>query len=768
MNNLFGKSKEPFWQQAYTDLLKFVILLRRLVDGYTTFAEVYRYILEDSKIESEISALKTTLTQPPEVIVVPLANYELQVVGIPWTNWFQDGPGHMAHQYSAELESALHEHQVPFEVRRAKGTAWIERKHQLDAVDRWFTHGWRRLDHRLRSSITEGIVVFLSLFDENPAVHRTFCPPRSAYASPPKPGEPRPLAPLEELLESGHVLALNFPVGLNPGLARALGVMLKLDFQRAVLQRIPKIAAHPERTWRDLLFVCDEYHAFATVGETDPTGDERTFALSRQARLIPIVATQSVSSLRSALPGDESWRTLLQCFRTKLFLATSDEFTARAAADLCGRRDRLKAHYTLSEGGQGAHISLLTGRATAAKQTVSASKSYAPHHEYIFSPRVFTELQNAQAIALPYDGLNPMRPQFCYLKPHYLDVQTSYFDHLAQRCPMSSLDRILPFLRPIEDLLLDPTVTEVMVNDGGRRVFVERDGTVESVPERTLETRNLTVAIKNIARACGDEISDVQPLLDARLEDGSRVAAMFPPCAVAGPVLTIRKFTRRYTLDDLIGVGSITPSTASELVAAVSCEKNILISGGTGTGKTTLLNALAAHIPDRDRIVLIEETAEIHLDKPNVLRLEARRAQAPLGQEAPLPPVTIADLLRAALRHRPDRILVGEVRGAEAFDLLQALNTGHLGSLSTIHANSAEQAFTRLAHCVLTANVGLPHRSTREAIALAIHLVVHIARVGSHRRVTELVAVREYDGNADRFVLESRLKERPVPEGAVL
>jgi hypothetical protein len=432
VNNLFGKSKEPFWQQAYTDLLKFVILLRRLVDGYTTFAEVYRYILEDSKIESEISALKATLTQPPEVIVVPLANYELQVVGIPWTNWFQDGPGHMAHQYSAELESALHEQQVPFEVRRAKGTAWIERKHQLDAVDRWFTHGWRRLDHRLRSSITEGIVVFLSLFDENPAVHRTFCPPRSAYASPPKPGEPRPLAPLEELLESGHVLALNFPVGLNPGLARALGVMLKLDFQRAVLQRIPKIGAHPERTWRDLLFVCDEYHAFATVGETDPTGDERTFALSRQARLIPIVATQSVSSLRSALPGDESWRTLLQCFRTKLFLATSDEFTARAAADLCGRRDRLKAHYTLSEGGQGAHISLLTGRATAAKQTVSASKSYAPHHEYIFSPRVFTELQNAQAIALPYDGLNPMRPQFCYLKPHYLDVQTSYFDHLAR------------------------------------------------------------------------------------------------------------------------------------------------------------------------------------------------------------------------------------------------------------------------------------------------------------------------------------------------
>ena len=555
---------------------------------------------------------------------------------------------------------------------------------------------------------------------------------------------------------------------LNPGLARAVGVMLKLDFQRAVIQRIPKIAAHPERIWRDLLFVCDEYHAFATVGETDPTGDERTFALSRQARLIPIVATQSISSLRSALPGDESWRTLLQCFRTKLFLATSDEFTARAAADLCGRRDRLKAHYTLSEGRpERTHLPADGQGRPPARQTVSASKSYAPHHEYIFSPRVFTELQNAAghrvavrrpqsdaaAVLLPEATL-PGRPDEL-LRPG------------GTGAVVSSLDRILPFLKPIEDLLSDPTITEVMVNDGGRHIFVERDGTIEAVPDRTLETRNLTVAIKNIARACGDEISDAQPLLDARLEDGSRVAAMFPPCAVAGPVLTIRKFTRRYSLDDLVAIASLTAATASELTSAIATEQNVLISGGTGTGKTTLLNALAAHIPDRDRIVLIEETAEIHLNKPDVVRLEARRAQPALGQEAPLPPVTIADLLRAALRHRPDRILVGEVRGAEAFDLLQALNTGHLGSLSTIHANSAEQALTRLAHCVLIANVGLPHRSVREAIGLAIHLVVHIGRIGGHRRVTQVAAVRGYDVPSDRFLLESRLLDHPTPQGAL-
>lgn len=432
LNNLFGKSKEPFWQQAYTDLLKFVILLRRISDGYTTFSEVYRYILEDGRIDQDIRRVKAALAEPPDVVRLRREDHRLYCGDAPWTHWYVEDPDHVAHPYEAALETFLDAKHVPYRVQRATGTGWAARKHQVEAVERWYLHGWSKLDGRLRSSIVEGIVVFLSLFDDSPAVHRAFCPPRSAYADDPKPGDPRPLARLDTLLESGHVLALNFPVGMNPGLARILGVMLKLDFQRAVLQRIPRIAADPTHTWRDLLFACDEYHAFATVGETDPTGDERTFALSRQARLIPIVATQSISSLRSALPGEESWRTLLQCFRTKIFLATSDEFTARTAADLCGRRDRLKPHYTISESSRDAHISLLTGRPTAGRQSLSASKSYAPHHEYIFSPRVFTELQNAQAIAVPYDGINPLPPQYCYLKPHYLDVQTSYFDHLAR------------------------------------------------------------------------------------------------------------------------------------------------------------------------------------------------------------------------------------------------------------------------------------------------------------------------------------------------
>src|SRR5688572_447998 len=431
LNNLFGRGKEPFWQQAYTDLLKFVISLRRIAEGYTTLSEVYRYVINDSQIDRDIRDLTAQFREPREVLVVSNHDYET-IRRAPWTLWEKLGPREMAHQYRPDLEGFLAAHDITFSVRKGTQAICADRQHRLEAIKRWFNGPWMKLDNKVKASIVEGVVVFLSLFDENPDVYRAFCPERSAYANPPQPGEPQPLPPLEELVEKGRVLGLNFPVALNPALARGLGVMLKLDFQRAVLNRIPKITANPDSSWRDILFVADEYHAFATVGETDPTGDERAFALSRQARLIPIVATQSISSLRSALAGDDAWRTLLQCFRTKVFLATSDEFTARIAAELCGRADRLKARYTLAEGGHGAHISLLSGRATASKQTLSASKTYSLESDFIFQPRVFTELQHAQAIVVPYDGLNPLPPQYCYLKPYYLDPQVSYFEHVAQ------------------------------------------------------------------------------------------------------------------------------------------------------------------------------------------------------------------------------------------------------------------------------------------------------------------------------------------------
>lgn len=301
---------------------------------------------------------------------------------------------------------------------------------------------------------------------------------------------------------------------------------------------------------------------------------------------------------------------------------------------------------------------------------------------------------------------------------------------------MSSMERILPFLRPLKDLLADPDITEVMVNAGGRRVFVERAGRLHHVEGRVLEPRNLTVAIKNIARACGDEISEHQPILDARLEDGSRVAAMFPPCSVDGPTLTVRKFGRRYALNDLVAGGMLAEEQADVLRSAVLDGRNILISGGTGTGKTTLLNALASTIPPRERVVLIEETSEIQLDLPNVVRFEARRAVAPIGQEAATLAVTISELVRATLRHRPDRIILGEVRGSEAVDLLQALNTGHRGSLSTIHANTADQATVRLAHCAAAAQTGLSLTAVEEAVRRVIDVVVHLDRRNGSRAVS--------------------------------
>ena len=234
-----------------------------------------------------------------------------------------------------------------------------------------------------------------------------------------------------DLIEQGRVVALNFPVSMNPGLAKTIGTMLKQDFQRAVLNRIPRMEMQPERHWREVMFLCDEYQSFATVGENEPSGDEKFFSLARQAKCIPIVATQSISSLRSTLTG-ESWRTLLQTFRTKIFLALSDDFSARIASELCGKEEQLKLSYTISENDQDAGVSVLTGRATAHKATISTSKTYNLQRDWVFEPKIFAELKNAQAIVLAYDGVNPHPPTYCYLKPYYLDPNISYFRQLER------------------------------------------------------------------------------------------------------------------------------------------------------------------------------------------------------------------------------------------------------------------------------------------------------------------------------------------------
>src|SRR5215831_6692765 len=300
-------------------------------------------------------------------------------------------------------------------------------------------------------------------------------------------------------------------------------------------------------------------------------------------------------------------------------------------------------------------------------------------------------------------------------------------------------ETILPFLRPIEHLILDPDISEIMVNSGSR-IFVEKNGELAPVPGITISEQALCAAVKNIARRLGDDISEAKPILDSRLPDGSRVAAVLPPCSIDGITLTIRKFnTRHFTIADLIQNGTLNTNTAKFLQERVGSRQNILISGGTGTGKTTLLNILADFIPDEERILLIEDTAELNVRKNNLVRFETRREQTGI------PAVTIRDLLKAALRHRPDRIIVGEVRGGEAFDLLQALNTGHSGSLCTLHANSARQAIARFADCVLQSGVDLPHKAIVANIANSVELLIHIDRVRGQRKITELLEISGFD-----------------------
>jgi pilus assembly protein CpaF len=285
---------------------------------------------------------------------------------------------------------------------------------------------------------------------------------------------------------------------------------------------------------------------------------------------------------------------------------------------------------------------------------------------------------------------------------------------------------------PLERLLADDTVTEVMVN-GPEHVYVERAGKIERADAHFVDDAHVMRIIDKIVSQVGRRVDESSPMVDARLPDGSRVNAIVPPLALSGPTLTIRKFSRDpYTINDLITFGTLSARAAQFLGACVKGKLNVLISGGTGTGKTTTLNAVSAFIPSDERIVTIEDAAELQLQQQHVITLESRPPNIEGSGE-----VKIRDLVRNALRMRPDRIIVGEVRGAETLDMLQAMNTGHEGSLTTIHANSPRDALSRLETLVLTAGVELPHRAIREQIASAFDVLVQIERlVDGTRRVS--------------------------------
>ena len=579
LNQLFGKGKEPFWQQAYTNLVRWIIELHRVFpDRWVTLQQVYRCAIDPQLFAAKIEAAEKlsddlntgTVFIKPDVLEAQLAHL------VQW-NWTRT-PGGQRQQavYTRPLKAKLDENKIEHQIAWKQGPGEDTRE-RVAAIKRWFDHDWQALDNKIKSSIVEGVSVFLSMFDM-PDVAKVFCPaapaitddpqaiilqaqikrvkaekdaaaaepvtetepepepddnppqaeaaepkpkpddetaqaeaakpetetvkaaepepddnppqvhakpgeirytwggqPKAAGAEPVKAAEPEPepvkaaepdkpteqpwividaepddeaadpstdsnprptleqaaitrhLPPIYRLIEQGKVLALNMPAGINPALSRAVGVMLKNAWLQALLMRPAQMKANPGTYFRPAVFICDEYQAFASVGEEDPSGDEKSFALTRQCRCIPIVATQSISSLRAVLGSSEAWRSLLQTLRTRIFLSLSDDASAKIASELCGQVAKIKESYTISETSKRSEVSPLSGRAGGGGGSMGATKSFREQREAVFHPRDFALLSNCQAICLPYDGAQSLEPRRVYLKPHYLPAEHSYW-----------------------------------------------------------------------------------------------------------------------------------------------------------------------------------------------------------------------------------------------------------------------------------------------------------------------------------------------------
>ncbi len=310
-----------------------------------------------------------------------------------------------------------------------------------------------------------------------------------------------------------------------------------------------------------------------------------------------------------------------------------------------------------------------------------------------------------------------------------------------------NFELILPFLRPIEPLLLDESISEIMGNPDASW-FYERDGILRREPNISFDAGRLRTGLEVIANQLGKRLDEDSPRLHAQLQDGSRLAAWIPPLVSPAPAIAIRKFTsRHYTVNDLIARGTLTQAVADLLAEQIRSGKTLLISGGTGTGKTTLLRILADFIPDEERLVVIEDTSELQIQKPNIVAAECQTDTFKTD-------VSFDNLLKDALRFRPDRIILGEVRGTEARTLLDSFNTGHSGSLATIHANSAEKALHRFANLVMRSHAQTTFSDTEAEIAEAVDFVIHVERQPGRRIVREVLAIRGYDRDAKRFLIE--------------
>ena len=418
---------------------------RLLPGGWVTLRDIYRCTVDVEIFAAKIREAQDVADRLRPVRAV-VANGDLATHLEPLEDWAWEpvpGTDKSACRLDPKLEARLKRLKVAYTTEAAGDGAGSEYAEQVEAVARWYLKDWMALDAKLRTSIVEGISVFLSLFDQ-PEVAGVFCPPppTGEYPQPsraadaafedgadvrPMPRLRRRLPPLSDLIEGGKVLALNMPAGANHALARAIGVLLKNAWMQALLRRPAEAARRPSRYMRPAVFICDEYQAFATVGQDDPSGDEKAFALTRQCRCIPIVATQSISSLRSVLPSGEAWRTLVQTLRTRIFLSLSDESSGRIASEMCGSVMKTQASHTFTETTGRPEFSLLSGRAGGGRGTIGTSKSFRQALQPVFTPRQFTLLANYQAICLPYDGVKSLPARRVYLKPHYLPRTEGYW-----------------------------------------------------------------------------------------------------------------------------------------------------------------------------------------------------------------------------------------------------------------------------------------------------------------------------------------------------
>jgi hypothetical protein len=426
---IWGKGKEPFWQQSYTDLARYAIMLHRVRDGYVTMLDIFRTVISAGTLERMLIETGRRYTSACFIGVRKADYLKYEAALAPFRFSWNEKLGQYIARWGEELEaSLLQQTSIAASLYKRKNGDPTKRG-AWESVHYWYWEHWKFFRSETKTSIIQGIAVFLSLFETDAKVRKVFCPPKELYEGKPSALDPdaKVLPPFDELIESGKIVGLNFPTAMNPALAKIIGTLMKVDYQRAVLLRIPEMEEHPKRHFRPTVFICDEYQNFATVGGDNPTGDERFLSLSRQPRCIPVVATQSISSLKDALPN-EGVKTLLQAFRTKVFLTTTDPDTARYASELCGKTDKTRISYTVSESSSNANVGWLSGRTSSSKGSVSASKQYQKHKEPVFDENVFFDLKNAQSIVVAFDGVSPLPATYCYLKLDFLPIPMSWFD----------------------------------------------------------------------------------------------------------------------------------------------------------------------------------------------------------------------------------------------------------------------------------------------------------------------------------------------------